>query len=40
MIDRITSRLEMKRELATLVRHLSSLAAPVTNGAASTATPG
>jgi len=28
MIDRITSRLEMKRELATLIRHLSGLAAP------------
>jgi acetyl-CoA carboxylase carboxyl transferase subunit beta len=28
MIDRITSRLEMRRELATLIRHLSRLAAP------------
>lgn len=36
MIDRITSRLEMKRELATLVRHLAGApraTAPVTNGA-------
>ena len=33
MIDRITSRLEMKRELATLIRHLSRLPAPVTDGA-------
>jgi acetyl-CoA carboxylase carboxyl transferase subunit beta len=33
MIDRITSRLEMKRELAMLIRHLTGLAAPVTDGA-------
>ena len=34
MIDRITSRLEMKRELAMLIRHLTGLAAPVTDSAA------
>ena len=28
MIDRITSRLEMKREIATIVRHLAQLSAP------------
>ena len=33
MIDRITSRLEMKRELAMLVRHLVGLPAPVTSAA-------
>lgn len=36
MIDRITSRLEMKREIGTIVRHLSRLAVPparATNGA-------
>jgi hypothetical protein len=27
MIDRITSRLEMKREIATIIRHLSHLEA-------------
>jgi acetyl-CoA carboxylase carboxyl transferase subunit beta len=38
MIDRITSRLEMKREIATLVRHLSRLAPRATiNGAEGTA---
>ena len=35
MIDRITSRLEMRRELAMLIRHLARLPAPVIDGAAS-----
>ena len=37
MIDRITSRLEMKRELAVLIRHLTHLPAPPDASAASAA---
>jgi acetyl-CoA carboxylase carboxyl transferase subunit beta len=40
MIDRITSRLEMKRELAILIRHLSGLPAQSTDAASAQGTTG